>query len=87
MRQYRGMSYIDPQVRKAAKDLGFERDTCEHCHGTGHLGRPVRPCSCTGGHLYYPQRAEPVIAERPFGFGKTDEQLLGLWARRPSKRE
>ncbi|MBI3801524.1 MAG: hypothetical protein HY268_31710 [Deltaproteobacteria bacterium] len=80
------MSYIDPQVRKAAKDLGFERDTCEHCHGTGHIGRPVRPCICTGGHLYYPQRAENMSSERPFNFGKTDEQVLELWARRPSRK-
>ena len=82
------MSYIDPQVRKAAKVLGFERDLCEHCHGTGYIGRPVRPCICTGGHLYYPQRAEHALSERPLHFGKTDEQVLELWARKPSsKRE
>ena len=81
------MTSIDPQVRRAAKDLGFERDTCEHCQGTGHSGRSLRPCVCTGGHLYYPRQAEHVSRARPFGFGKTDEQLLGLWARRPSSKK
>jgi hypothetical protein len=82
------MRSIDPQVRKAAKALGFERDLCEHCHGKGHLGRPGRPCICTGGQLYYPQRVENGTSARPLHFGKTDEQVLELWARTPSsKRE
>lgn len=81
------MTYIDPQVRRAAKALGFESDTCEHCQGTGHSGRTLRPCVCTGGKLYYPRQAEHGPRERPVGFGKTDEQVLGLWARQPSKKE
>jgi hypothetical protein len=36
-----------------------------------------------GGKLYYPQRIETGSGERPFGFGKTDEQLIDLWAQRP----
>jgi hypothetical protein len=81
------MSYIDPQVRRAAKDLNYESDTCEHCQGMGHSGRSGRPCICTGGKLYYPRRIETGISERRFGFGKTDEQLLGLWAQRPSSKQ
>jgi hypothetical protein len=77
------MSYIDPQVRKAAKALNYESDTCEHCRGTGRLSRSLRPCVCVGGKLYYPQRIETGSGERPFGFGKTDEQLIDLWAQRP----
>ena len=87
MGQYRCMSYIDPQVRRAAKDLNYESDTCEHCQGMGHSGRSGRPCICTGGKLYYPRRIETGISERRFGFGKTDEQLLGLWAQRPSSKQ
>jgi hypothetical protein len=82
------MSYINPQVRRAAKDLNYESDTCEHCRGTGYLGRSSRPCICTGGKLYFPRRVETGDSDRAFGFGKTDEQLIDLWAQRPfSKKE
>jgi hypothetical protein len=80
------MTYIDPQIRRAAKSLNYESDTCEHCQGTGHSGRTSRPCICTGGQLYYPRQTDNGSRERPFGFGQTEEQLLGLWARRPSRR-
>ena len=81
------MSYIDPQVRRAAKVLNYESDTCEHCRGTEHIGTGLRPCICTGGRLYYPRRVETGSSERPLGFGKTDEQLLGLWARQPPRKK
>ena len=81
------MSYIDPQVRRAAKDLNYESNTCEHCHGTGQIGLRAHPCICTDGKLYYPRRAETGSSERPVGFGKTHEQLIDLWARQPFKKK
>jgi hypothetical protein len=81
------MSYVDPQIRRAAKDLNYESDTCEHCQGTGQFKRPLRPCICTGGNLYYPRRVETGSSERPFGFGRTDEQLIGLWVQRSFKKD
>ena len=81
------MSHIDPQLRKAAKALNYESDTCEHCRGTGRLGGSLRQCICTGGKLYYPRRVETGSNERAFGFGKTDEQLIDLWAQQPFEKK
>jgi hypothetical protein len=81
------MSYIDPQVRRAAKELNYERHTCEYCQGTGYLRRPSQPCICMGGQLYYPQRVETGSSERSGGFGKTEEQLIDLWVRQPAKKK
>ena len=77
------MSYIDSQVRRAAKDLHYELDICEYCQGRGHLGGSLQPCHCIGGKLYYPQRVETGSKERAFGFGKTHEQLIDLWVQQP----
>lgn len=77
------MSYLMRQIQKAAQALHYERDTCEYCRGTGRLGGSLRPCICTDGKLYYPQRIETGSGERAFGFGKTDEQLVDLWVQQP----
>jgi hypothetical protein len=77
------MSYINPQVQRAANDLSYESDACEQCQGTKRIGsNPPRPCICMDGYLWYPKRGEDAIRERPINSGKTDKELLELWAQK-----
>ena len=76
------MRYINPQIQRAADALGYERHLCPHCQGRRCIDRnPSHPCLCLGGYLWYTTRGQGARRERPPSPGKTDEELLTLWAR------